>query len=209
MAVLLERMVGILGNEKPKHLPIADQLLRESILLGYLGIVDRINHIKSEPLRNAIELYLSEHALLVDYFTWVPESLYNIRINGYTPQGPSASTRDQLIHIIENTTQRLGGFETGEYTYKSTQLPLRLLDKSDLLAILVYTNDRLVELALGNARQTITTPRGIMTPADFVVDMIPHQYYHQGLHLAGPIDYLGLPWPPTYARWGLVVKPSS
>lgn len=154
-------------------------------------------------MRKQVEVFYSEHFLCLDFFTLVPESSYSVRISESTPQGPSDSTRDNLEHLIVNLEDRLKGIQKGEYKWSQPDLRLKQLSKADLLQRLINADSRLLQLVFEpNIRKTISTQRGSLSTIEFIGNMIPHQIYHQGIHI-GLMDRLNMKRPNSYvARWG-------
>lgn len=181
-----------------------EQILRSRILEQYAVIREKVAGIANEELRRQLEKYYAEHFLLVDFFTLVPQGRYEVRIAVDTPQGSSASTRDNLVHIIANLEDRLAGLERGEYKWGYPDPSIGRLTKADLLDRLISADSRLLDLVSVPevASRYIATPRGTTSVTDFVGNMVPHQILHQGIHL-GLMDMLGMRRPESYvARWG-------
>lgn len=131
--------------------------------------------------------------------------VYHERVAETTPQGPPASTRDNLIHMIGNTNDRINGLASGKYVWGKLDPELYSLSKEDLLLKLIDADTRLFNLANFFAGQDhqVEMPYGkILSPVQFISGMIPHQIFHQGIHL-GIMDKLGMSRPDTYRkRWG-------
>lgn len=185
-------------------LPAPEAALREQTLLDYKALREFTKNIPVEEMRKAIESFLNEHYLLVDFFALVPESNYGIRVAEETPQGPSASTRDNLEHVIANLEDRVKGIEQGEYKWGMPDPKLKELSKAQLLERLMTADKKLIGLASDPtvASRQITTPFGPNSAVQFVQNLIPHQTYHQGIHM-GLMDKMGMARPESYVkRWG-------
>lgn len=187
-----------------KGLPEPEATLREQVLLDYKALRESKKNIPVEEMRKAIESFLNEHYLIVDFFALIPEANYGIRVAEETPQGPSASTRDNLEHIIANLEDRITGVEIGEYKWGTPDPKLKELSKAQLLERLMTADKKLVGLASNPevASRQITTPFGSNSAIQFVQNLVPHQIYHQGIHL-GLMDKMGMARPESYVkRWG-------
>lgn len=187
-----------------KRLTEPEAALREQVLLDYKALRESTRNIPIEGIRKAMESFLNEHYLVIDFFAFVPEANYGIRVAEETPQGPSASTRDNLEHIIANLEDRVTGMEIGEYKWGIPDPKLKELSKAQLIERLMAVDKKLVTLA-GNPAimyHQITTPFGPNTAAQFVQELVPHQIYHQGIHM-GLMDKMGMARPESYVkRWG-------
>lgn len=185
-------------------LPELEVAFREQTLKDYQALLESTKIIPDVEMRKAVESFLKEHYLNIDFFTLVPESQYGVRVAAETPQGPPASTRDNLEHVIANIEDRVHGFEQGEYKWGIPDPTLKQLSKTQLLERLMKDDKRILELAQdpANTSRQITTPFGPNTPSQFIQNLVPHQIFHQGIHM-GLMDKMGMARPESYVkRWG-------
>jgi len=187
-----------------------EEALRAQTLKEYQALLELTKNISNLEMRQAIELFLKEHSPVIDFFTLVSESNYDVRVADETPQGPSASTRENIAHIIVNLEDRIGGLEQGKFEWRDDEAkqkaeePLRALTKPLLLERLMKADKRLVEISQDQTLPTrnIVTKYATITSAQFMRDIAPHQVFHQGLH-GGLMDKMGMPRPQSYTnRWG-------
>ena len=85
--------------------------LRKKILQDYEKLREKARLFNGpESVKEVTLGWFGEHFLNLDFFTLVPEARYGERISESSPQGPPASTRDNLEHMIANLEDRLGGW---------------------------------------------------------------------------------------------------
>jgi hypothetical protein len=196
--------------ERSLDLPQDEQALGYETLRRFMKIQDRVAEFPDPEMGEKVKEFLNEQYLLVDFFLAVPELDYNARVNENTPQGPSASTRDNLMHLIKNMRARTDGLKTGELTWVQSDPILETLGKRALMGELMNATEAFVDRAAGTIQQKLIKipdekPNTFyfVSAIQYVGGMARHAVYHQGIANAGAGDLLGIPRLASFKRtWG-------
>ncbi len=194
--------------ERDLSLPQDELALGYEIQQRFMGIQDRTAEFPDPEMGQEVSRYLSEQSPLVDFFLAVPESSYDVRVNEHTPQGPSASTRTNLAHLVQSLRGRTNGLWTGEIRWEPKDQREEQLPKRVLMEMLMDVTEEFVEVAAGTkVHKMIKIPKGkefdAVTAVQFIRDMAGHAVLHQGIAIAGVGDLIGMPRSAAFTRrWG-------
>jgi uncharacterized damage-inducible protein DinB len=165
-----------------------------------------LSTISNPNVRTFYMLYWTQHQVLLDFFTLLPEEQYDFRMCA-TAERKSESPRESLAHIIYVQWVYLNSVRTGTLEFKSMGTEhYRTLKKAELLAEWERCDQELFFFLTAepfDSKRNVNVPwGGTMNAIDLLFFLRDHDILHIGWNLAY-MDLLNIPrFPSLMMYWG-------